>query len=191
MSTCTAFLTRNRKTNTAVFTTPTFNHNGNPDKSWPADPFQPSNPSPTNIREDRPRLIAPAYKWAALPRLIAHTPYLASWNKTIFGNASDYYDLPLVPYIVDGGSGILDVSRQVKLRLKAFSYVYRMTNDTKWADRAWLELEVCAPLHCIIIHILLNLSSFAYRMPPELGRSHLVPVIIPSGIPRIFSILRK
>jgi hypothetical protein len=45
---------------------------------------------------------------------------------------------------VDGGSGILDVSRQVKLRLKAFSYVYRMTNDTKWADRAWLELENAA-----------------------------------------------
>lgn len=140
------FLTRPHQTNGAAFTTPTFNDKSNPDKSWPADPFQPSNPSPTQVREDRPRLIAPAYKWAALPRLIANDPYLAFWNKTIFGNASDYYNLPPVAYFKDGPSGILDNSREIKMRLKTFSYAYRMTKDTKWANRAWLELQVSDPL---------------------------------------------
>ena len=32
--------------------------------------------------------------------------------------------------------------REIKMRVKAFSYVYRMTNDTKWVDRTWLELQV-------------------------------------------------
>lgn len=43
---------------------------------------------------------------------------------------------------MDGASGVLDVAREIKMRVKAFSYVYRMTNDTKWADRAWLEIQV-------------------------------------------------
>lgn len=45
-------------------------------------------------------------------------------------------------YYLDSGNGILDIARQIKMRIKAFSYVYRMTNDTKWADRAFLELQV-------------------------------------------------
>lgn len=43
---------------------------------------------------------------------------------------------------MDGSSGILDNAREIKMRLKAFAYVYRMTNDTKWVDRAWAEIQV-------------------------------------------------
>ena len=43
---------------------------------------------------------------------------------------------------MDGDSGILDNARNVKMRIKAFAYVYRMTNDTKWVDRAWAEIKV-------------------------------------------------
>lgn len=87
-------------------------------------------------------MIAPAYKWQALPNLIAQDAYLKSWNATIFGNASTYYSLPPVQYFMDGSSGILDNARDVKRRLKAFSYAYQMSNDTKWADRAWVEIQV-------------------------------------------------
>jgi hypothetical protein len=126
-----------------VFTTPTFVSTNNPAIAWPQDPFQPAQPQPTSVRPDRPRLIAPAYKWAALPELIQNDPYLQGWNATIFGNASDYYSQPPVQYFLDGSSGILDNSRDVKMRIKAFAYVYRMTNDTTWVDRAWVELQVC------------------------------------------------
>jgi hypothetical protein len=94
------------------------------------------------VRSDRPRLIAPAYKWQALPALIKNDPYLTGWNATIFGNATNYFPQPPVPYFMDGDSGILDVARQTKMRIKAFAYVYRMTNDTKWVDRAWVEIQV-------------------------------------------------
>jgi hypothetical protein len=43
---------------------------------------------------------------------------------------------------MDGDSGILDNARNVKMRIKAFAYVYRMTNDSKWVDRAWAEVQV-------------------------------------------------
>ena len=43
---------------------------------------------------------------------------------------------------MDGGSGILDNAREIKMRVKAFSYAYRMSNDTRWVDRLWGELQV-------------------------------------------------
>ncbi|KAK7059129.1 hypothetical protein VNI00_001755 [Paramarasmius palmivorus] len=131
-------------TNSAAFSSPTFIASNNNNIAWPQDSFAPSNPSPNTVRPDRPRLIAPAYKWAALPNLIAHDPYLKGWNDTIFGNASAWYDLEPVQYFMDGDSGILDNAREIKARVKAFSYVYRMTNNTRWADRVWLEIANAA-----------------------------------------------
>ncbi|KAJ7115947.1 chondroitin AC/alginate lyase [Mycena epipterygia] len=128
-------------TNTAAYTSPTFN---SAVPGWPKDTFAPSSPSVLSVRPDRPRLIAPPYKWAALPDLIASDPYLALWNTSIFNNASQYDTLPAVVYFMDGDSGILDVAREVKQRVKAFGYVYRMTNNTHWVDRTWEELQNAA-----------------------------------------------
>lgn len=132
-------------TSNAAFATPTFVSASNNAQAWPSDPFQPQNPSPTNLRSDRPRLIAPAYKWATLPSLIANDPYLKGWNETIFGNASQYMNESPVVYHMDGtgasSSGILDNSREIKMRIKAFAYVYRMTNDTQWVQRCWEEVS--------------------------------------------------
>jgi hypothetical protein len=69
---------------------------------------------------------------------------MSAWNDTIFGNATQYYSLPPVVYHMDGDSGILDNSREIKMRIKAFAYAYRMSNDTKWVDRAWSEIQVCS-----------------------------------------------
>ena len=67
---------------------------------------------------------------------------MRAWNDTIFGNATQYYDLDDVQYFMDGSSGILDNCRYVKERVKAWSYAYRMTNNTKWVDRTVKELTV-------------------------------------------------
>jgi len=132
-------------TNQALFTSPTFAPAQDAALSWPSDPYTfPSPPSPTQVRPDRPRIIAPAYKWAALPNLVQNDPYMKMYHNQILSNASQYYQLPPVLYFLDGDSGILDVCRQVKERIKAFGYAYRMTNDTKWADRAWVELQNAA-----------------------------------------------
>jgi len=82
--------------------------------------------------------------------LIKSDPYLKGWNDTIFANATDYYGKPAVQYFMDGDSGILDNAREIKMRIKAFCYVYRMTKDSKWVDRVWVELQVgfLQPVHC-------------------------------------------
>ncbi|TFK64509.1 hypothetical protein BDN72DRAFT_263863 [Pluteus cervinus] len=128
-------------TDSPAFATPTFLPSPSAEGVWPAETFQPANPDILTTRPDRPRLIAPSYKWAALPNLINNDPYLQGWNDTIFGNATDYFGLPPVVYHMDGASGILDNAREIKMRIKAFAYVYRLTNDTKWVDRTWDELQ--------------------------------------------------
>ncbi|KAG9123873.1 hypothetical protein FRC07_013669 [Ceratobasidium sp. 392] len=113
-------------TNTAVFGSPAFGASSNNALAWLTETFNPAFPQPTNVRPDHPRLIAPAHK---------------GWNDTILGNATDYYNQPVKAYYIDGASGVLDITREVKMRIKAFAYVYCMANDTKWVDRAWKELQ--------------------------------------------------
>lgn len=67
---------------------------------------------------------------------------MKSWNDTIFGNATTWSAMDPVVYYMDGDSGILDNAREVKERIKAFAYAYRMTNNSAWVDRAWEELQV-------------------------------------------------
>ena len=43
---------------------------------------------------------------------------------------------------MDGASGILDNAREIKMRIKAFAYVARITQDTKWVNRTWAEIQV-------------------------------------------------
>ncbi|KAF9508914.1 hypothetical protein BS47DRAFT_1332487 [Hydnum rufescens UP504] len=135
-------------TNSALYGQPTFNPS--PTAAWPTDTFSFSSaasPAPTSVRTDRPRLIAPAYKWAALPALIQKDPYLRSWNDTIFGNATVILGQDPLLYQIDGGlsgSGVLDIARQTKMRIKSLAYAYRVSNQTKYADRAYRELQNAA-----------------------------------------------
>ncbi|PVG03343.1 hypothetical protein CPB86DRAFT_793765 [Serendipita vermifera] len=129
-------------TNTAEFGEPTFAQLS-ADSEWPEDDFAQANPSLTNLRP-HPRLIAPQYKWDALPRLIEKNAYIKYWDSVIMGNATAFSDLPVVVHVFDGGpsgSGILDPARETKSRIKHFAYAYRKTKETKWVDRAWRELD--------------------------------------------------
>lgn len=113
--------------------------------SCESDPYTFTDPSSFAVRDEHPLLVAPAYKWNCLLNQIPNDPYLSSWNATIFLNATKFYNYPPTNYSIDGGlggSGVLDVAREVQLRIKHWAYVYRMTNDTKWVDRTWLEVTV-------------------------------------------------
>ncbi|KPV72288.1 uncharacterized protein RHOBADRAFT_56100 [Rhodotorula graminis WP1] len=101
----------------------------------------------TSPKTSHPLLIATENKWACLPGLIQSDSYLSYWNDTVFRNASRFYDMTPTNYSIDGGltgSGVLDVAREVQLRIKHWAYAYKLSNDTKWVDRTWQELVVAA-----------------------------------------------
>nr|XP_019049253.1 heparinase II/III family protein [Kwoniella bestiolae CBS 10118]OCF28183.1 heparinase II/III family protein [Kwoniella bestiolae CBS 10118] len=126
-------------TATAGYSAPTVGSSN----GWPTDPSPPSNSS---IRAN-PRL-APGYKWDALNGgLISKNLYFKQWNATIVQNASDTLGDDPTPYTEDGGlsgSGVLDVAREIKVKVKNWAYAYKVTNETKYADRVWLELQTAA-----------------------------------------------
>ncbi|BGP47560.1 hypothetical protein JCM10450v2_003423 [Rhodotorula kratochvilovae] len=98
-------------------------------------------------KTSHPLLIATENRWACLPKLIATDSYMAYWNDTVFANATRFYDMTPTNYSIDGGltgSGVLDVAREVQLRIKHWAYAYRLSNDTKWVDRTWRELVVAS-----------------------------------------------
>lgn len=111
---------------------------------------------------------------------------MKQWNETIVGNATFYKSQPLVPYTIDGGltlSGVLDVARQVKERIKAYAYAYRVTGDQGWVNRTWDELQVIS-----LRYKRTPVLTLAYRMLLETVRNHLVPHLT-TGTLSISSIL--
>jgi len=133
------------QTATAGYSAPSTIGSAAASDSWPADPSPASNSS---IRA-HPRIIAPGYKWTALTTggLIANDPYFKYWNETIVNNASSTLSDDPEAYTIDGGlsgSGVLDVARRIKVKVKNWSYAYMVTNDTKYADRVFLELQTAA-----------------------------------------------
>jgi len=77
--------------------------------------------------------------------LIVNDPYFQFWNETIVNNASAIILNDTVPYNIDGGldgSGVLDVAREIKVRVKQWAYAYKVTNETRYADRVYRELNV-------------------------------------------------
>jgi hypothetical protein len=176
------------QTDTAVFTTPTFASAAKASLTWPTDTFSPATPAPTAVRPDRPRLIAPQYKWDVLASHIAADPYLAYWNESIFDNATVWFNDAPVVYFLDGGNGILDIARRFKQRAKAFAYAYRMTNDTKWQDRLWVEIQVCshADAECKMVLILFNIRMSPVTIPFPLGPISINGTLVTSSIPPSF-----
>ncbi|KAH8821971.1 hypothetical protein F5884DRAFT_746259 [Xylogone sp. PMI_703] len=121
--------------------------NANDSISWDPDPREPKSGLLTEVQPQHPRLFAPSYKWSRLPALVAADPYLASWNETIFERAAQFHGMEPVNYTMDGGptgSGVLDIAREVQLRIKHWAYAYRMSNNTKWANRVWEEVVVAS-----------------------------------------------
>lgn len=88
---------------------------------------------------------------------------MQGWNATLFSAATEYASRPVLAYVLDGSSGILDLARETKMRVKAFAYAYRMSKDTKWVDRTWDQLEVRPHISCSLKSHLPKTDVFRHR----------------------------
>lgn len=125
--------------------TATAAYNGKAHNQTCSDSWTPTN-SLTDLRP-HPRIMTTQAEWDCLPTKIQNDAYLTFWNSTIFANATAWASEPPVAYVADGGytgSGILDVSRNVQQRVKAWSYAYKLSNNTYFKDRLYYELNVAA-----------------------------------------------
>lgn len=96
---------------------------------------------------EHPRLFASGDQWDGLAAEISNNNYLQKWNKTIIDRANELYGESVIAYPDDCDVSVgctLEVARYIQLRVKHWAYAYILTNDTKWVDRAWEELQHAA-----------------------------------------------
>ena len=99
------------------------------------------------VRTDHPVLMADSARWDCLPQLVEQDAYMSAWNSSIMQNATELAAMDPVQYIEDGGlggSGVLDIARELKIRTKAWAYAWRVTGDESWVNRTWTELLVAS-----------------------------------------------
>ncbi len=77
----------------------------------------------------------------------AHSNYTKSLFDSVIANANALLDLslyPVMPYELDEEDSILPISREVINRIIILGCAWQITEDKKYAERAWTELEnVC------------------------------------------------
>ena len=93
-----------------------------------------------------PRLFATAQRFEWLRRTLASNsvPQLNSWWTAISNSAFGILAQPVNVYSQDDRDTILGISRSVLDRTYKLAFVYRLTGNTNFAERAWLELQQVA-----------------------------------------------
>jgi len=91
----------------------------------------------------RPRVLMNAEKFEQIKHNIETDELVASWYATIKQKADTYLTKPVAKYEIVSGR-LLGVSGEVSSRVTALSFVYLMTGEEAYAERAWKELENAA-----------------------------------------------
>lgn len=76
------------------------------------------------------------------------SPYTKALYNSVVANADALLDTeiyPVMEYVLDEEDSILPISREVINRMIILGYAWQISGNTKYADRAWAELEnVCS-----------------------------------------------
>ena len=104
-------------------------------------------PAQTNIfnrlAQSHPRLFATAERFAWLQAQVTNNPtgQPAQWYASIYASATNLFNTPPETYTLDSTGDILNVSRAVFTRLYQLGLAWKISGDTNFAERAWIELN--------------------------------------------------
>lgn len=106
-----------------------------------------SPPAQTNylntLAQSHPRLFATAERFAWLQQQVATnaTSQPAQWYFSLSNSAAKILTNAPLTYVKDNRGTILDIARTVMDRIYKLALVYRISGDTNYAERAWLEID--------------------------------------------------
>jgi uncharacterized protein YjdB len=92
-------------------------------------------------QNQHPRLMARADDFERMKSQVVTDPYMAKWYANVKKSAEAVLTEPPVQYKPDSGNRFLETSRLVLSRLQTLGLMYRITGESRYAERAWLELE--------------------------------------------------
>ena len=94
-----------------------------------------------NPGNQHPRLLATAQDFEDIKQRIQTDPTAGRWFQSARNVADGYLNQPATEYAIPDGIRLLSAVRNVLDRVERLSFVYRITGETKYADRAWLEIK--------------------------------------------------
>jgi hypothetical protein len=120
------------------------------------------------LKQGHPRIHASAADFEALKKKIQGDETLKTWyantikrGDAILGESPSIYEIP-------DGLRLLSTSRRVKERIYTLGFLWQMTGDKKYAERAWTELEAASkfpdwnPKHFLDVGEMTNAFGIAY-----------------------------
>ncbi|MFZ5831234.1 MAG: heparinase II/III domain-containing protein [Planctomycetota bacterium] len=96
------------------------------------------------LRKEHPRLILTPERLAAVKSAVKKDRLAATIYADVQREAQKLLDKPPSKYEIPDGRRLLSVSREVLSRVGTLAFVYHMTGDRRFADRAWVELDAAA-----------------------------------------------
>lgn len=90
------------------------------------------------------RLMTTPERFEWLKQQVAAAGQLQTWYNAIKTSADAMLTAALPQYVQDNRGTILDISRSVVDHIYKLALVYRIGGDTRYAERAWQELEAAA-----------------------------------------------
>lgn len=95
-----------------------------------------------SVNKQHPRLYADSNTLDNLKQLLENNDtYITRWFTNVKGNADSILTQPPKEYEIPDGLRLLEVSREVLSRATSLGMAYKLTGDTKYAERLWVELD--------------------------------------------------
>lgn len=88
-----------------------------------------------------PRLMANKQDFERIKEQIKSDKNMNNWYKTLVVESNEIMQEPPVEYNLPDGVHLLEISREVLQRTIRLSLMYKLTDDPKYAKRAWEELN--------------------------------------------------
>lgn len=94
-----------------------------------------------NKGKQHPRILASSDDFNSIKLQIANNKKVKARFKSLRKKADNMLKQPPVKYEIPDGVRLLETSRKVLDRVQTLSFMYKITGERKYAERAWIELE--------------------------------------------------
>lgn len=113
-------------------------------------PFGVNTPLPTQasilstLASGHPRILTSSEQFQWVRQQIATNSQFATWYQNELKKADSILTQPVAQYVLSTDGNILATSRTVLDRVQTLAFVYQIGGDSKYAERAWTELDNAA-----------------------------------------------
>lgn len=93
-----------------------------------------------NLQKTHPRLIATSSDFNRIAKEKETDAYVKEAFQKIYKNGEDIINEPVSEFVIPDGLRLLATSRRVVNRVSTLAFLYQITKEKRFADRAWKEL---------------------------------------------------